>query len=208
MQSRLTIAIGLMAGFMVAACSKPSAENTPAAGAPPQSRDLRLAADPSGESRVVSDLEAGRLSRPSLSQPVARRPALKSASRAPEKGLADAELTAPTITSITAVSERSSQLAQVLLPLPLPLPLPMSAGRLPAAATGGEGSADHRDRDWGGISRGPMIIIRGGMGGPRDDCKILGARGAGGGILINSMAPRPGGEGRMPRSMPGPVRIR
>ncbi len=78
-------------------------------------------------------------------------------------------------------------ITQTSLPAPTPLlEVPLPAPQGPAAAGGSESGNGEMGSYPGGGSRGPMILIRGGMGTDRDDCKI---HGMGGGIAINRLAP-------------------
>jgi len=61
------------------------------------------------------------------------------------------------------------------------------------------GSEEPQDRPAGG-SRGPAIIIRGGMGGPLDDCDLHRRRGGGVGIAINRSLPSFGSSGEIGRT--------
>jgi len=201
----LTLATGL--GVLAVACSKP----IETAGKEGQtSRDIRLIEEPAAPG-TVSNLEAGRVNPPTV-LPEARKPSPSSratiASPAP----------APQPAALMADVQPESTLrviTQTNLPAPAPLvdvPLPAPQGPAPLGASEA-GLGDMGNSGSGGGSRGPMILIRGGMGTDRDDCKIhgmggLGGLGAGGGIAINRMAPsfRPGGGGSA-RPMGGGIRI-
>jgi len=142
---------------------------------------------------VVSDLEAGRNTRMPRARPVARKISAASEIHQPAQ-ITEAEPAPRMSTSVLAVAETASELAEV------PFPAPATA----VAEGPGAGDGDHQV--FAGGSREPTVIIRGGLGSPRDDCKIHG-RGARGGIAINSIAPPMRGQS-IGRSMPGYVRIR
>jgi hypothetical protein len=197
---RVILPAGLSTCLVLAACSRPS-DSARTVESP---RDLRLA-EPTVDTRTVSDLEAGRTP-PRVARPEStRRPS-------PTRS---AEAVAPT-PAHAAMPVAMDSLVSMRVVTRAELPVPMPEVSLPApsgpALAGPEVGAEDPGQAQGG-HRGPMILIRGGMGSPHDDCKIHGLGGlgglGGGGIAINRVAPPVrGGSGGAPRSVGGTVRIR
>lgn len=202
MTPRLIPAAGLSLCILGAACSRPSGSAV-SAGAP---RDLRLI-EPVADPGPVSDLEAGRL--PKVAIPEARR--LPHAS--PAVALRNAPAPAPVAVPAAPEPEAAIRIvARTELPAPVPeVVLPATRG---PALTGETGLGTALPGEADGGSRGPMILIRGGQGSARDDCKVHGMGGlggfGGGGIAINRVTPPIGGDSPRRRSGGGMsgVRIR
>lgn len=195
MRARVFIAAAFTLGCSLAACSGSTPELRPAKPVPSDGdRDIRLAEPPPAAEPVsVSDLEAGRtLRRPQAQSPLQRSgtglgPAPEPT---PEPHLVPAtlatELIAPPSASATApaVAGEAEDAPQI-----------ERASAMPAW-TPGEGGATGEPQPWGSPRGGPVIIIRGGRGGPDDHCD-LGRPG------IRGRIPRPGGIA-INRSTPGP----
>lgn len=191
MQRPTRIATVVMIGAWLGACSEPAsrAANDTAPNRPGSARDVRLAEPPSQEAPVASDLEVGR-------------PVTMIVAAAPRQ--VHSPLPVPAMVEASAVVPR-------VLPATELVELPMSAVALPeshtiylaptgemvepspvnAAAGPSAGGEPYIGHDYGG-SRGPSIIIRGGMGGVDDKCDLR-PRGFGG-IAINRTTPPLGGR--------------
>jgi hypothetical protein len=199
-RERTLIAATLAIGIWSAACSKPdsklSQQTPPKAGVIQASLPSTPASVP-----VVSGLEAGHDPQLALARPGnAKRAEARTtrvatggaasmaehnhAALAAAEGLPAMHLTASAETVLTL------QAAPGAIPLASP---PRSEG-----ASSGRGF----EPQLAGGSRGPTIIIRGGMGGPDDDCDLMHRR-RGFGAAVNRMAPpiggRSGGYGGSPR---------
>ena len=198
MQGRILIP-ALTASLLAVACSKPASTDQNDESPERRTREIQLVETPGSDARVVSDLEAGRDSRALLAGPIARkRPASRAMNHQAEIMAAEPAPPTQVTMSVVSVTEAPSELAQVPLPAPAGA---VAEGRGPGGVRGG---GDYPS--FGGGSREPTIIIRGGMGSPHDDCKIHGT-GARGGIAVNSIAPPMRGQS-IGRFMPGNVRIR
>ena len=209
---RITLYV-LALGVSLAACSKPAPDSEKLTQGTTQAAPVLVA--PPSEAQVISALEAGhgagldlirRTETKGTGQAKARRPAPRTPT--PVQATADAmAMSAPEVTATAA----SPTLASA--------PSTMPTAALPA----GQGQVE----DAPGSNRGPMILIRGGVGTIEDDCKIHGPNrfgpgvainnrlpvlqgGMGGGVVVNERTPRygarPGGYGA-PRGG-GFVRIR
>jgi len=197
-RGRILIAALLATGVWAVARSKPSHNAQPVQPA----RKIQLVDGGRSDLPVVSDLEAGQSRLALVRKPVPR------AVRSPEKaaaGVAAAEAVStelvpevrPTISSTTEALHHMAM-----------APLPVA----PAPGLGTLASSGDFDRRATPVehSRDPAIIIRGGMGGARDNCDLH-RRGAGGyGIAINRSAPMLGGIelGSNPMPLPRGTRIR
>ena len=206
----------LALGVSLAACSKPAPDSEKLTQGTTQAAPVLVA--PPSEAQVVSALEAGhgsgldlirRTETKGTGQAKARRPSPRTPT--PVQQAADAmAMSAPEVTASAA----SPTLASA--------PAAMPTATLPA----GRGVVEDVPLNLGS-NRGPMILIRGGVGTIEDDCKIHGPNrfgpgvainnrlpamqgGMGGGVLVNERSPRygarPGGYGA-PRGG-GFVRIR
>ncbi len=191
------------AGVCVAACSKPQPPSNQGIGQPDGTgRDLRLGSSLSSDGPVVSDLEAGRTPKPRLVAPVelSKFDQATKTARAP-KALLAAMTVAPKL-AVTASAPTQTETSRALAMAPM-----AESPSRPTLAVGGglNSSALGDDESFPASSRrGPTIIIRGGRGGPDDDCDIRHPR-SHGGIAVHSMAPTPGG-GRVSTSPRGGIR--
>jgi hypothetical protein len=175
--------------LLAAACSRPA----DIAQDRESHRDIRLIEEPSADKQTVSDLEAGKTP-PRVALPEARLKVATTPSAAPVAAPAHdhaammAELEPEATMKVVTQTESPAPITETSLPLPSG----PAAGGVADSAPGNGGS-------YGGGSRGPMILIRGGMGTERDDCKIHGIGGlggfGGGGIAINRVTPPIGGHG-------------
>lgn len=182
MRARTILVAALLAGVSVA-CSKPAP--SPVGDSPADDREIRLVDAPPADSAVVSALEAGRgatLNHESSTPHTSNRPAAAIASSDPEPG---AEVAVPSL----AVTEMAAPVA--LVPASTTLPLRVAGTGVPAAASGAgpATSAGSAPAMPAGGTRGPVILIRGGMGTPHDDCKLHPVASRGAGIAINNVAP-------------------
>jgi len=207
---RVLMVAALTTGAWVGACSRPTSQNdqsTSNAGA----RQIELV-NPPASGVLVSDLEARRAPTPARSRTTERRTtqavAAGQADATPSHDHAMMAATAvvPGVGRTTS-SVIEAPMALAAAPLPMPAPASATPTMLVADAFGaGSGpSAGNDSESWPGpVSRGPTIIIRGGMGSPVDDCKIHG-QGRGPGLAINRITPSFGSEvrgnsgGRFPR---------
>ena len=187
MKVRPMISAVLLAGASAAACSGPE----PSAEAP--QRDLLMAIPSGADAGPVSALESGRVPPPPLA-PATRNTSPRPSPKTDSFSLAQA-VEAPLVAQVRTVAASGTEVPTGLVEVP--------SARSPEP--GGPISAQDiaRERE---TSRGPMILIRGGMGSPHDDCKIHGTASRGGGILVNRLAP-PLSGGRS-QAFSGPVRIR
>jgi len=182
------------AALLAVACSRPS----DSARDQKAHRDIRLIEEPSTDKQTVSDLEAGKPSpREAIPEARTRSPNPPAAEPAPapshNHAAMMAELEPEATMKVVTTTETPAPLNEPSMPF------------IPGAIL------DSTPAHWnygggGGGSRGPMILIRGGMGTDRDDCKIHGM----GGIAINRMTPPVRGVGgnRSNFSGGGIVRIR
>jgi hypothetical protein len=197
-RSSIIFGAALLTGGWLAACSRPSAPDQAA-----DSRHILLATPAPNDSAVASDLEAGRSAKPSpIPQHAQHTRATASASAvALDPAAATTALPAHAMAVTTTTAEPLPSLD--LIPAPVaPREAPASP---PVVGTGWHGMGDGSDHLFRppGESRGPVIIIRGGMGGDDDKCDIR-PRGHRGGIAINRMTPSFGGG--MSGSPPGGIR--
>lgn len=175
MRARTILVAALLAGISVA-CSKPAPQPP---GAESDDREIRLVDAPSADSAVVSALEAGRgatLTQESSTPATSTRPGTAISSSAPEPS---AEVAVPSL----AVTEMAAPAE--LAPATTSLPLRSAATREAGPVT----SAGSAPATLAGGTRGPVILIRGGMGTPHDDCKLHPVASRGVGIAINNVAP-------------------
>jgi hypothetical protein len=173
----------------VAACSKPPA---PIANGAPASlngagRDLRLGSSLTPDAPVVSDLEAGRTPKPRLTAPVEQYRSPETVKLSKAHALAAVALARPKL-AMPAVAPTVTQTSHALAMAPT-----AESAHPTLVVGGGLNSAESGDGAFGfaGGRRGG-VIIRGGVGGPDDDCDIRHPR-SHGGIAVNSAAPGFGG---------------
>ncbi len=191
MRVRILIAAAFITSGWLAACSTPASQNgqnnpNRAKGG----RDLRLVETPSVEATAtVSYLEARIPPKPSMPKKAdGKAPPVTSEDKA-EHDRAIVIAAAMAQMSKTTISTAAAP--QVLAVAPLPIAPTLAIGR-PST-----GEVANDQPSFG--SRGPVIIIRGGRGGPDDDCDLRGHRPAG---AINTVLPPLGGG----RSLDGPRR--
>ena len=167
----------LVLGVSVVACSKPADREESTQGT---AEAAPLLVAPPSEAQVVSALEAGhgagldlirRTETKGTGQAKARRPTPRTPT--PVQAAADAmAMSAPEVTANAA----SPTLASA--------PSSMPTAALPA----GRGTVEDVPLNLGN-NRGPMILIRGGVGTIEDDCKIHGPNRFGPGVAINNRLP-------------------
>jgi hypothetical protein len=208
MRARTILAAAFLAGISIA-CSKPASDSQDPRSA---NRQINLIATPSPDAPVVSALEAGRATELIVGRAT---PANSGQSRMIRRipgqnaGTAAAHIEeAPPSIAVTEMASTASVIAPTTS-----LPMPAVSGSAPAAV-----AVNNEVREtYGGYTppslgaRGPMILIRGGMGAPDDDCKLHPTRGRGYGIAVNNVAAMPGRvavENRLPRGGTGFTRIR
>jgi hypothetical protein len=187
MRASTILVAALMTGISVA-CSKPAPSNSqvPRAGSPADDREIRLVNAPSSDAPVVSALEAGRESThtQSISTRLTRSmPVATAASPASDlEPSTEAALPSLALTEVAAPA--------TLVPSTTTLPVRTAGTDVPAAGTDDQGGTSGRGaRTPYGGTRGPVILIRGGMGTPHDDCKLHPVASRGAGIAINNVAP-------------------
>jgi hypothetical protein len=209
-RERTFIAAALATGLWAVACSKPDSESSQAPDRK-ASETVNLVTPAAPEAPVVSSLEAGRDPRLALPRPLVRKPAELpvrgngTATVAHANGEAShAHAAAATAALVPTMQVTTTSLATVA-PDITPAPLPLAAAPNVGTAIGMDASSSDGSTRFPAVgTRGPAIIIRGGMGGIRDDCDLhrrpgFGAFGGGGPVAVNRIAPPPG------RSMGGPM---
>jgi hypothetical protein len=168
----------LVLGVSLAACSKPAPDPEEITKGAAQAAPVLVA--PPSEAQVVSDLEAGhgdgldlirRTETKGTGQAKARRPTPRTPTPVQQAANAMA-MSAPEVTA-TATS-----------PTLVSAPSAMPTATLPA----GRGAVEDVPLNLGS-NRGPMILIRGGVGTIEDDCKIHGPNRFGPGVAINNRLP-------------------
>jgi hypothetical protein len=198
-RERILIAAAIVTGCWLGACSKPTSPNGQQTEAAEKgSRQIELADPGRPDGAVVSDLEAGRATERALVLSRRGAPAARAtraaASAETVVGTADqAVLPAPAPVhpmSMTTSSMPDAALRLATAPL---APVPVREGD--ASVGGGESHPMS-----GGyplpeaVNRGPTIILRGGRGGPDDDCDLRNQHGHRGGAAVNRLAPPMGGS--------------
>jgi hypothetical protein len=192
-RSRLVVAVALITGTSLSACSRSAG---PAGSG--NDRHILLTNSPSAGSGVVSAIESGRAAGTTLPKsagPRKTRDALLAEALAPSSHDQAVTTAAPT-------PEMSMSMAPAAAPVAEPLD-PASMNAAPVAGTGWHGRGGSGipgvELGGGGSGRGPVIILRGGRGGLDDDCdlrNLLHPRS--GGQAVNRSAPSFGGYGRNP----------
>lgn len=204
MRAPLLVATACGAAVWLSACSGsgPGTPQHPDQSDPAAGRDIRLVEPAVTQPSSVSDLEAGRASR------YARI-------RLPDQRI---EAAAPAPGSEPAVEPQLAPATETVAPelTPAPTAQPAAADeepaivRAPALPAWRPGDGEGMDggmaghQPWGSAHGGP-IIIRGGPGGPDDDCD-LGHRRRGFPAAVNQAAPTLGGF-RAPRGRAGSIRV-
>lgn len=188
------VAASLAVGCWLVACStRSSLDGRSSDAAAGQGRDLHLATDPATPpAATVSDLESGRLPKPRqlqhdrvVTRQAAPRPDGDTKVEAPMAGLATApEATSSVSAPVATPAATSVAPAEDVVEIRgkgTAMEMPSADGYYPVGA--GFGGFGPRDR---------TVIIRGGRGGPFDDCD-LGHGGLHGhhGVAINRLTPAP-----------------
>ena len=184
MRLRILIAAVAVSGGWLGACSKPAPAGPLAAE---NARQIRLADPAPPDSAVVSSLEANQPLKAAPVRRITRAVQARSAPAAPDRA---ADLAPPAPHVMSSMAEPA--VVADLTPAP------------EARATGFGGAIGHGLGSFhapapgpqtlaGGGSRGPGILIRGGMGGIDDKCDIRG--GHRGGTAVNRIAPAFGPRG-------------
>ena len=168
----------LALGVSLAACSKPVPDSEELTQVSTKAAPVQVA--PPSDAQVVSALEAGhgagldlirRTETKGTGQAKARRPTPRTPT--PVQAAAEAmAISAPEVTATAASPTMASA------------PSSMPTAALPA----GRGQVEDVPLNLGS-NRGPMILIRGGVGTIEDDCKIHGPNRFGPGIAINNRLP-------------------
>ncbi len=190
MRTRNFVATALITGGWLAACSRP-ADHTSSQ----PDRHILLPEAPAPEGGVVSDLEARRAATPAQDRELARRNAAASARKSM---LADA-LTPVGLTHAVVVEVAPAHEMNMSTVPAGSFAQPVDAAPEPVAETPGtgwhgRGGSDIPSVQSEGGSRGPVIILRGGRGGPDDDCDLRNRlHPHGGGAAVNRLAPSFGG---------------
>ncbi len=189
MRVRILISAAVVTGGWLAACSKPASQTAQGG-----SRQIQLAEPSSPDSAVVSDLESHHALQPVLVRHTdhARAEPGQQAFQT-RAAVVAAQVPEPHVMIMTASPGAEAPLAAG----------PSAAPE--ARATGFGGPIGHGLGSFqlpppepqslsGGGNRGPMILIRGGMGGIDDKCDTR--TGHRGGIAINRLSPAFGGNPR------------
>jgi hypothetical protein len=185
MRSPFVLAVVVIGGAWVSACSKPVSRSAPQSG-PTQTRDIRLAS-PSvvgSEAPLVSPLEAGQP--PMELHPHGAAPAVKAVASTTRKAPVPDPITRVSTPVPAVVSAAGPSLSLAEAPQSMPMAaMPMG----PAVEEGRSSGGNDPYRGEGTVSRDPppTILIRGGMGGVDDKCDLRGRHRPG--IAINRMAP-------------------
>jgi hypothetical protein len=211
-RERTFIAAALVTGLWAVACSKPDSEISPAPDRKSsETAPINLVSTPAPDAPVVSNLEAGRDPRLALPRPLVRKPAelpvrgSGAATVAHANGEASHAHAAAAAAALVPTMRVTTTSVASVAPDVVPAALPPAATVGGGVAIGMDASgSDGSGRYPAVVSRGPAIIIRGGMGSARDDCDLhrrpgFGAFGGGGPVAVNRMAPPLG------RSMGGPM---
>ena len=192
MRARTILVAALMAGVS-AACSKPAPQSSGAAS-PTDDREIRLVDSPLADSAVVSALEAGRAVILNQTARTSTRPGTAIPAFDPDP---DTEVPSLAVTEMAAPA--------ALVPATTSLPLRIAGTGAPAATreAGSGTSAGSTPATLAGGTRGPVILIRGGMGTPHDDCKLHPVASRAAGIAINNVAPPIPGRVAVNNRLPG-----
>jgi hypothetical protein len=182
------------AAWLSACSSAPShSANDPDLDPNAAGRDIRLVEPAVTQPSSVSDLEAGRTAK----YPRVRLPDQRIEAARPAPSLETAIETRPAVAAVTT--------GEILAPTAIPAAAPAEAVeateivRAPAMPTwrAGDGEdvgamAGHQP--WGMARGGPTVIIRGGRGGPDDDCDLTRPGVHHGPMAVNRLAPPLGGR--------------
>lgn len=187
MSARIRTLSIVVVSAVAVACSKPSGDDArtsdPARDAEPV--PTVTASAPTADQPLVSALEAGQRSELTLVRPAERKPpplvVVQTPAETPHHALELGEVS-PNVTAASSAPTADAPISPALGPLPSG---PMPGGGDGAAAGAGGGARDPVLFP----DRGPVIIIRGGMGGIDDDCKNHPQGYPAGGIAINNRMP-------------------
>ncbi|MGE0440481.1 MAG: hypothetical protein AB7L66_05605 [Gemmatimonadales bacterium] len=163
------LSLSLVASGILAACTAPA----PPAAEAAAPRDVQLVESPAAEAVKVSDLEAGRPLRARHETHEAPTPAPTEALLGPVAG--------PTLSTTTMPA---ADLAEAPLSA-----APAADEPVVVVGTGVQPMYSETGVSWAG-GRGPGVMIRGGRGGPRDDCDL---HRPGGATAVNRLIPVPQG---------------
>lgn len=208
MNQHILMAAALSAGISLVACSRPSSQNDQT-GSSTAGRQIELAGAGSSEAPLASDLETRRAPRAARSPAAPRVVAAAATAGQPDAPpthdhvMGAVAVSVPQVgTTTSVVADPDRELARAPIPSAPSILVSTSFGA--AGVSGGPSAGTEPDLP-GPINRAPTIIIRGGMGGPHDDCKVHGPGGAPG-LAINRITPGFGGGevrgntgGRFPR---------
>ncbi len=184
MRTKTIVAAAFITAGWLAACSRP-ADRT----ATQTDRHILLPEGPAPQGGVVSDLEARRAPKPRQTAASARKAMLAQV-------LAPAGRKRAVLVEVAPAHEMNMSTVPAAAIAPAPEPVSQA---LPTGWHGYGGSSLPPITSEGG-SRGPVIILRGGLGGPDDHCDLRNTlHGHGGGAAVNRLAPSFGGGSRGPR---------
>ncbi len=181
-----TLSIVVVSAVAVA-CSKPSGDGALASDAARNAEPVPTVTGsaPTADQPLVSALEAGQRSELTLVRPAERKPlqpvVMQTPAETPHHALELGEVS-PNVTVASLAPTADAPISPALGPLP--------RGPMPGGGDGAGAGASDRARDPVLFpDRGPVIIIRGGMGGIDDDCKNHPQGYPAGGIAINNRMP-------------------
>jgi len=194
----LLAATAVMTAAWLSACSSTASRNANDANADGSGRDIRLVEPAVTQPSSVSDLEAGRIK----NYPRVRLPDQRIEAARPAKSLESAIETKPTAAVVTT----GELLAPTAIPAAASAPADEGAEVIRAPAMEAWRPGDGEDvggmaghQPWGMARGGPTVIIRGGRGGPDDDCDLTRPGARHGPIAINRLAPTIRGRMGLPR---------
>lgn len=209
MNQRILMAAALSAGISVVACSRPTSQDDQTLGSgTPGSRQIELVGAPGPEAPLASDLETRRAPRAAPAPSAAQVSTAAAATGQPDATPTHDHAMGAVAVGVPQVGTTTSIIADpdrdlVRAPIPSAPSILVSTSFGAATVPGGPSAGSDPDALPGPINRAPTIIIRGGMGGPHDDCKI---HGGAPGLAINRITPGFGGGevrgntgGRFPR---------
>lgn len=189
MSARIKSLSIVVVSAVAVACSKPSGDGALTSG-PAANTDLVptvTASAPTADQPLVSALEAGQRSELTLVRPAERKPlqrvVVETPAETPHHTLELGEVS-PNVTAAASAPTADAPIAPALGPLPRG-PMPGGGDGAGAGTGAGDGGRDPVLFP----DRGPVIIIRGGMGGIDDDCKNHPQGYPAGGIAINNRMP-------------------
>lgn len=198
MRDRILIAVLMTAS--VGACSEPSSDGPRRMQA---ARQIDLPEPPPADGAVASPLESGQTPKPAPTRAARRRVATVTAGTVAPAEAAHHHDVVVTEAPVPALRVSTTAVgAGPVLESPTRIPAAASpeAAPQPGQATEPRGHPEH-------VTRGPTIIIRGGMGGVHDDCDLRN-HGQRGGAAVNRLAPSfaAGSRGGMSTGFRGGIR--